>query len=91
MDAPQLHETGLDARDLIGMREIVEHYPSHSPAYAALRSYATGRRVHHWLGPMPRPAAKIGRRKLWLKTEIESWLVLTRPKWQRTRSRPRPD
>lgn len=57
-----------------------------APDYAALRSYATGRREHPLLGPMPPAVARIANRRLWLKDDVAAWLHCPIPKWRRTRS-----
>lgn len=69
---PELHECGIDPRALIGLTQIAQI--KGSPGYSALRSYATGRRTNRQLGAMPYARARIGHRRLWLRTEIEAWL-----------------
>lgn len=69
---PLLHETKLDPRDLITLADVARI--DHAPAYAALRSYGTRRRTHPWLQEMPEPVCMIGPSRMWVRTEIESWL-----------------
>lgn len=84
MDIPAWHETDLPARAVINLRGIASM--SGAPGYAALRSYATGRREHRVYGPMPDPVARIANRRLWLKTDIEMWLTCPIESWQRNKS-----
>lgn len=69
---PLLHESGLDARDLLSLADIAR-IPG-SPKYAALRSYSTGRRYCGHLGEMPKPVARIGQSRLWHTYDIQAWL-----------------
>lgn len=84
MDIPQWHETSYDPAQVVNLRTISELYAA--PSYSALRSYATGRREHKILGPMPAPVARIANRRLWLLADIEEWLTIPLPKWQRSRT-----
>lgn len=82
-ELPEWHEAGLDPASVINLRGIAEL--KDAPDYAALRSYATGRRENPLLGPMPAAVARIANRRLWLKDEIDAWLRVPIPKWKRTK------
>lgn len=47
----------------------------YAPKYAALRSYATRRRTHSRLGDMPDPVCTVGPSRMWLRTDIATWLI----------------
>lgn len=84
MELPQWHETSYDPREVVNLRTIAEMRSA--PEYDALRSYATGRREHAVYGPMPRPVARIANRRLWLLADVEEWLTIPIPRWQRSRN-----
>lgn len=81
MDLPAWHEAGLPPQAVINLRAIAQL--DGAPSYSALRSYATGRRMHALYGPMPDPVARIANRRLWLKTDIEWWLTCPIDEWRR--------
>lgn len=84
MELPPWHETTYDPREVVNLRTISELYGA--PSYSALRSYATGRREHKILGPMPDPVARIANRRLWLLADIERWLTIPIPQWRRSKT-----
>ncbi len=69
---PSWHETGIPGRALVNATAIAAMRGAPTPA--ALRSYATGRRTHALYGAMPDPVCKVANRRLWLRTDIETWL-----------------
>jgi len=81
---PQWHEESYDPGDLVSLTDIYALAPFLKAA--TLRSYATGRRAHRVYGPMPAPVCRISNRKLWLRTQIESWLVLHIPRSRHSRA-----
>jgi hypothetical protein len=83
-ELPEFYETNLPGRAVINLRSIAQI--THAPNYAALRSYATGRREHRVYGPMPDPVARIANRRLWLRTDIEMWLACPIDNWRRNAS-----
>lgn len=87
MELPEWHEVSdlYDAADVVNLGAVAEM--DGAPAYAALRSYATNRRTAAVLGPMPDPIARIANRRLWLKVDIETWLTIPIPQWQRCKSK----
>lgn len=82
---PEWHEVSdrYDHDDVINLKAIAEL--DDAPGYDALRSYATGRREHALLGPMPDPVCRIVNRRLWLKADIAAWLHCPIPAWRRTK------
>lgn len=83
MDLPEWHETGLPPESVVSLHEIVRM--DGAPRYDALRSYATGRREHALLGPMPDPICRMANRRLWLRTDVELWLTCPIPAFRRSR------
>lgn len=83
MDVPDWHRTSYQPHEVVGLVEIAAL--EGAPEYAALRSYATGRREHALYGPMPAPVARIANRRLWLREQIVEWLTIPIPRWRRTR------
>lgn len=75
--------TLYSGRDVVNIKVIADM--PHAPEYAALRSYATGRREHALYGPMPPPVARFLNRRLWLKADIVEWLTCPLPAWKRNR------
>lgn len=84
MDLPPWHETQIDPRELVNLTQIAQ-LPG-APGHDALRSYATGRRQNAILGPMPDPVAFIANRRLWLRRDIELWLICPIPSWRRSKA-----
>lgn len=83
MEIPEWHTVSYDAAEVVNLRTIAA-MPG-SPDYAALRSYATGRREHRVLGPMPAPVTRIANRRLWLTVEVREWLTIPLPQWRRSK------
>lgn len=87
MDTPEWHTVShlYDSAQVVNLRAIAE-MPG-APEYAALRSYATGRREHALYGPMPAPVARIANRRLWLMRDVQEWLTVPIPAWQRSKQK----
>lgn len=85
MTLPDWHESGLAAGDVVHLGDIAALATDLQPA--ALRSYATRRRTSRKYGPMPEPVATLSNRRLWLRVDIERWLQLHLPPWQRRSAR----
>lgn len=83
MEIPQWHETTYDPTEVINLRGIAGILGA--PDYAALRSYATGRREHALYGPMPAPVARIANRRLWLVTDVTEWMTVPIARWRRSK------
>lgn len=83
MTIPQWHETDYYPTQVASLIEIAEEYAA--PSYAALRSYATGRRSHALYGPFPEPVCRIANRRLWLRLDIIAWLTCPIPPFRRSR------
>lgn len=71
-DIPWWHETNYEAHEVVGLSQIA--LLKNAPPYDALRSYSTHRRTHPTYGPMPAPVCKISNRRLWLLSDIASWM-----------------
>lgn len=84
VEIPEWHETNYDPAEVVNLRAIAE-IPG-APSYAALRSYATGRREHALYGPMPAPVARIANRRLWLMRDIDEWFTVPIPQWRRSKA-----
>lgn len=81
------HLSGYSSDDLVCLREIASEHDEMT--YDALRSYATHRRTHIYCGPMPLPVTKIANRRLWLRIDIELWMLpMSIPKFRRSRYSP---
>lgn len=72
------HETNLDEREVVSLMQIMAMLEANNSkpfSYAALRRYANGSRTNQKLGAMPKAVAFVaGRRRLYLRIEIEAWL-----------------
>jgi hypothetical protein len=82
MEIPEWHRTTYQPHEVVGLVDVSKLQGA--PEYAALRSYATGRREHALYGPMPAPVARIANRRLWLLAEIREWLTCPIPQWRRS-------
>jgi len=85
VEIPEWHQTSYDPAEVINLRSIAGL--TGAPGYAALRSYATGRREHALYGPMPAPVARIANRRLWLMADVQEWLTVPIPAWQRSKQK----
>ena len=86
MELPEWHEVSdrYSAAEVVNLGAIARL--DGAPGYASLRSYATGRREHALLGPMPDPVARIANRRLWLLADIQRWMTIPIPEWRRSRA-----
>lgn len=84
MEIPEWHTVSASyaPHEVAGLVQVAK-LPG-APEYAALRSYATGRRVHALYGPMPAAVARVANRRLWLLAEIREWLTCPIPAWRRS-------
>ena len=84
------HLTDYDPHDVVNLSQISQMSGIVGEiSYDALRSYATGRRTHVNCGPMPDHVARVANRRLWLRIDIELWILpLSIPKWRRPRYSP---